>query len=166
MERPKILPHEEYKRLTERGSGSLQPDGAGYRLCIEAVGLRQSDAAAFALRLIGMMIQDGHTKGYSCGGETGNASGNWEKIGSPNAPVSGSALAPSSLPVPKAVYPCSICHEDYSWPPEDLRWSEKSKKWVCDMCWNEEYDGTHGPRLADVLQAQNDQAQARRATDE
>jgi hypothetical protein len=26
MERPKILPHEEHKRLTERGSGSLQPD--------------------------------------------------------------------------------------------------------------------------------------------
>ncbi len=25
MERPKILPHEEHKRLTERGSGSLQP---------------------------------------------------------------------------------------------------------------------------------------------
>ena len=28
MERPKILPHEEHKRLTERGSGSLQPDGS------------------------------------------------------------------------------------------------------------------------------------------
>ena len=53
---------------------------AGYRLVIEAVGLRKSDAAAFALRLIGQMIQDPSEKGHSCGGETGSASGNWERI--------------------------------------------------------------------------------------
>lgn len=28
MERPKILPHEEHKSLSERGSGSLQPAGS------------------------------------------------------------------------------------------------------------------------------------------
>jgi hypothetical protein len=60
--------------------------GSGYRLTIEAVGLRQSDAAAYALRLIGMMMQEAHTKGHSCGGELGNASGNWENLGSPNGP--------------------------------------------------------------------------------
>ena len=59
-------------------------DCSGYRLHIEAVGLRQTDAVAYALRLIGMMVQSAHTKGHSCGGETGNASGNWENVGSPN----------------------------------------------------------------------------------
>ncbi len=41
MERPKILPHEEHKRLTERGSGSLQPDGSGAAVeCEESVILK------------------------------------------------------------------------------------------------------------------------------
>ena len=64
------------------------PTGSGYRLTIEAFGLRQSDAAAYALRLIGSMMQEAHTKGHSCGGERGNASGNWENLGSPNDPSS------------------------------------------------------------------------------
>ena len=58
---------------------------------IEAVGLRQSDAAAYALRLIGMMMQEAHTKGHCCGGETGNASGNWEHVGSPNSVICGNS---------------------------------------------------------------------------
>ena len=49
------------------------------RLTIEACGLRQSDAAAYALRLIGMMMQEAHTKGHCCGGTNGNASGKWEE---------------------------------------------------------------------------------------
>lgn len=52
----------------------------GYRLSIDAIGLRQADAIAHALRLIGMMTQNAHTKGHSCGGETGSASGNWEQL--------------------------------------------------------------------------------------
>jgi hypothetical protein len=67
----------------------------GYRLTIEAVGLRQSDAAAHALTLIGMMMQDAHDKGHSCGGTTGNASGRWERL--PNGrdePRAGSAASP------------------------------------------------------------------------
>ena len=51
-----------------------------HRMTIEAVGLRQSDAAAYALQVIGMMMREVHRKGYSCGGETGNASGNWETL--------------------------------------------------------------------------------------
>ena len=51
-----------------------------FRLRIDAVGLSQSDAAAYALRLIGMMIQKAHTNGHSCGGVTGNASGRWEML--------------------------------------------------------------------------------------
>lgn len=66
----------------ERNCGLVS---SGYRPHIEAIGLRQSDAAAYALRLIGMMMQEAHTKGHSCGGETGNASGNWTDIGL-NAP--------------------------------------------------------------------------------
>jgi hypothetical protein len=54
------------------------PNYSGYRLTIEAVGLRQCDAAAYALQLIGSMMQEAHTKGHSCGGELGKASGNWE----------------------------------------------------------------------------------------
>jgi len=65
-------------------SSFAAPYGSGYRLTIEAVGLRQSDAAAYALRLIGMMMQEAHTNGHSCGGELGNASGNWDNLGSPN----------------------------------------------------------------------------------
>lgn len=56
------------------------PPALGYRLTIEAVGLRKSDAAAYALRLIGMMMQEAHRKGHSCGGELGNASGNWSEV--------------------------------------------------------------------------------------
>ncbi len=57
---------------------SAQP--VGFRLTIEAVGLRQSDAAAQALTLIGTMMQDAHDKGHSCGGTTGNAAGRWERL--------------------------------------------------------------------------------------
>lgn len=53
---------------------------SGYRLKIEATGARQTDAASFALRLVGIMLQSAHTQGHSCGGDLGNASGNWEKV--------------------------------------------------------------------------------------
>jgi len=36
--------------------------------------------ASHALRLIGMMLEAVHTKGYTCGSERGNASGNWEMM--------------------------------------------------------------------------------------
>lgn len=40
-------------------------------------------------------------------------------------------------PIPKALYPCKYCAEDYSWPPEDLCWSEIDQAWVCDECWSD-----------------------------
>ena len=74
-------PESEHLRQQKREAAFAAPKGSGYRLTIEAVGLRQSDAAAFALRLIGSMMQEPHNKGHGCGGELGNASGNWENLG-------------------------------------------------------------------------------------
>lgn len=56
----------------------------------------------------------------------------------------------SALPIPQALYSCYSCREDYSWPPQDLRWSAKVKDWVCDMC-RDEGHGEPGPRLSEVL---------------
>lgn len=41
--------------------------------------------------------------------------------------------------IPKPLYPCCSCYEDYSWPAENLFWSEPLQNWCCDMCWDE-YD--------------------------
>ena len=60
-------------------------------------------------------------------------------------------VSDESLPIPKALYSCVHCREDYSWPAEDLRWSTKTKAWVCDLCWDTEAHGKPGPRLSDVL---------------
>jgi hypothetical protein len=55
--------------------------------------------------------------------------------------------------IPDAVYPCLHCSDTYSWPPEDLSWSEIEQGWVCGECWddrdveNEESGGS----LADEL---------------
>jgi len=38
-------------------------------------------------------------------------------------------------PIPTALYPCHLCHEDYSWPATDLWWSESQQGWKCDNCW-------------------------------
>ena len=62
----------------------------------------------------------------------------------------------TELPVPEAVYPCYICREDFSWPPQDLRWSEKVKEWICEVCWEEESHGETGPALTEVLKAHNE----------
>lgn len=56
-------------------------------------------------------------------------------------------------PIPKALYPCALCLEDYSWPPEDLHWSEKVDAWICDNCWDEDEHGEPEMRLSDVLAA-------------
>ncbi len=45
------------------------------------------------------------------------------------------------LPIPRALYPCKHCAESYSWPAEDLAWSDEAKAWVCETCWD---DGEHG----------------------
>ena len=51
-----------------------------WRIKLEAIGTSQSDAAANALKVIGMMMNIPNGRGYSCGGTDGNASGRWEAI--------------------------------------------------------------------------------------
>ncbi len=43
----------------------------------------------------------------------------------------------SDKPLPEPFYSCSYCADTYSWPASDLFWSEKTKSWVCDNCWDE-----------------------------
>lgn len=53
-----------------------------------------------------------------------------------------------TLLTPDALYPCKYCRDEYSWPADDLYWSEKSKAWVCSNCWDDEHDGENrGIRL-------------------
>ena len=81
-----MLPGSNRWAMSEKARWSnVAPTDSGYRMKIESVGLSQSDAASYALRLIGSMMQQAHTKGHSCGGELGNASGNWENLDAPNA---------------------------------------------------------------------------------
>ena len=64
----------------------------------------------------------------------------------------------TAKPIPEALYPCHVCCEDYSWPAEDLWWSESQKAWECDNCWScrdgEDYDEPKGISLADEIKAQ------------
>jgi hypothetical protein len=57
-----------------------QPEQSGYRLKIDAVGISQSDAISFAIRLIGIMVQAADTKEKSVGGELGSAACKWENL--------------------------------------------------------------------------------------
>jgi hypothetical protein len=41
----------------------------------------------------------------------------------------------SDKPLPEPWYGCAYCADTYSWPASDLFWSEKTKSWVCDNCW-------------------------------
>ena len=63
-----------------------------------------------------------------------------------------------SKPIPEALYPCHNCCEDYSWPAEDLHWSEQEQAWECDMCWSgrlaDTCDEPKGVCLADEIKAQ------------
>jgi hypothetical protein len=42
----------------------------------------------------------------------------------------------SDKPLPEPLYGCAYCADEYSWPASDLFWSEKTKSWVCDNCWD------------------------------
>ena len=43
----------------------------------------------------------------------------------------------SKKPLPEPFYSCAYCADEYSWPAEDLFWSEKTNSWICDNCWDE-----------------------------
>ena len=40
-------------------------------------------------------------------------------------------------PLPEPLYSCAYCADEYSWPAEDLFWSEALNTWICDNCWLE-----------------------------
>lgn len=63
--------------------------------------------------------------------------------------------------IPTALYPCKICRSEYSWPADDLFWSEKDQAWICRECWGEEEHGEHGISLEDEIKAQNANASER-----
>lgn len=65
-------------------------------------------------------------------------------------------------PCPSALYPCKHCCSDYSWPAEDLFWSEAEQAWVCLECWNDDEEAK-GISLADELNRRADTAQELRA---
>jgi hypothetical protein len=43
----------------------------------------------------------------------------------------------NTKPLPEPLYGCYRCACEYSWPADDLFWSEKTDSWVCDNCWDE-----------------------------
>jgi len=61
----------------------------------------------------------------------------------------------SALPLPKALYSCKYCADEYSWPPDDLRWFQKVEGWVCENCWDEGDHGEPGIRLDKEIARQN-----------
>lgn len=58
------------------------------------------------------------------------------------------------LPIPRALYPCHHCYEEYSWHADDLNWSPLLKAWVCRECWDDETHGEPGIRLDHEIEKQ------------
>ena len=55
-------------------------------------------------------------------------------------------------PIPKPVYPCKYCANEYSWPATDLFWSNQDQDWVCDDCWDDrDIEEEKGVCLADEI---------------
>lgn len=55
------------------------------------------------------------------------------------------------IPIPEALYSCSICREECSWPAESLFWSPKARAWLCSECYDEDEHGTYEISLARLL---------------
>jgi len=53
---------------------------SGFRVTLEAVGLTKASAMAHAVRVLGLMMEEAHTKGHSCGTINGNASAKLDVI--------------------------------------------------------------------------------------
>jgi hypothetical protein len=64
-----------------------------------------------------------------------------------DSPTGLPASAGSALPLPKALYSCKYCAEEYSWPADDLNWSSVVSGWVCNNCWCGDDHGDPGIRL-------------------
>ena len=59
--------------------------------------------------------------------------------------------------LPEPLYCCANndCCAEYTWPAEDLHWSDRCEGWYCDNCWDVEplCDDEQGVSLADELTA-------------
>jgi hypothetical protein len=76
-------------------------------------------------------------------------------------PVASSAIVlPDLLPIPKALYPCAHCRDEFSRYAEELYWWAECKCWVCDDCWESESHGEKGIRLDAEILRQNGKDQA------
>jgi hypothetical protein len=73
-------------------------------------------------------------------------------------------VLPDLLPIPKALYPCAHCRDEFSRYAEELYWWHECKCWVCDDCWESESHGEKGIRLDAEILRQNDQLQATAST--
>jgi hypothetical protein len=76
----------------------------------------------------------------------------------PSLAVTGSAFRR----IPRALYSCQHCAEDYSWPAEDLYWSDITNAWVCENCWEDDVHGQPAIRMDREIKRQNNQVEARR----
>lgn len=52
--------------------------------------------------------------------------------------------------LPKPLFPCKHCAEEWTWPADGLHWSKSERGWICPIC-REERDLDKGRCLADVL---------------
>lgn len=43
----------------------------------------------------------------------------------------------TNKPIPEPLYICSVGSCGYSWPADQLFWSDSIKGWCCDHCWFE-----------------------------
>jgi len=64
-------------------------------------------------------------------------------------------VLPDLLPIPKALYPCAHCRDEFSRYAEELYWFAECKCWVCEDCWEDESHGEKGIRLDVEMQRQN-----------
>jgi hypothetical protein len=59
-----------------------------------------------------------------------------------------------NLPIPRALYSCKECADEFSWPATDLHWCKRVKGWICINCWDHHEHGTIGIRLSDEIARQ------------
>jgi hypothetical protein len=48
--------------------------------------------------------------------------------------------------IPKPLYPCKYCYEDYPWDAVELYWSDIEQDWLCDHCWDDRFSEDEIPR--------------------
>ena len=64
-------------------------------------------------------------------------------------------MSDARKPIPKPLYPCHFCHDEYSWHAEWLFWSDEHSDWVCDNCFSEIDVDEKGICLDDYIRKKN-----------